>query len=45
VVVALHLEDDGGAVADIDDAGILAGPWITQGALVGSVFRWIFDDL
>src|SRR5262249_17848343 len=21
------------------------GPWITQGALVGSVRRWIFDDL
>jgi hypothetical protein len=21
------------------------GPWITQGALVGSVLRWIFDDL
>ena len=34
VVVALHLEDDGVAVADVDDAGILAralddasGPW------------------
>ncbi len=21
------------------------GPWITQGALVGSVRRWIFEDL
>src|SRR5436305_7178283 len=21
------------------------GPWITQGALVGSVRRWVFDDL
>ena len=24
VVVALHLEDDGEAVADVDDAGVLA---------------------
>jgi hypothetical protein len=31
VVVALHLEDDAIAVADIDDAGVLAGPWITRG--------------
>ena len=22
-----------------------AGPWITQGALVGSVRKWIFEDL
>ena len=26
VVVALHLEDDGIAVADVDHAGVLAGP-------------------
>ena len=26
VVVALHLEDDGVAVAEVDDAGVLAGP-------------------
>jgi hypothetical protein len=46
VVVALHLEDGGLAVADVDDAGVLAraaddasGPWS------GSFFRWIFEDL
>ena len=38
VVVALHLEDDGPAVADVDDARVLAGPWMTYGPLVGSVF-------
>ena len=26
VVVALHLEDGGVAIAEIDDAGVLAGP-------------------
>jgi hypothetical protein len=45
VVVALHLEDGGLAVADIDDAGILARPWITHGALVGSFFSHTFEDL
>jgi hypothetical protein len=45
VVVALHLEDGGVAVADVDDAGVLARPWITQGALVGSFFRWARVDL
>ena len=36
VVVALHLEDAGEPVADVDDAGVLARPLDdTQGALVG----------
>ncbi len=43
--MALHLEDGGLPVADVDDAGILARPWMTQGALVGSFFSQTFDDL
>jgi len=45
MVVALHLEHNRQTIADIDDTGILAGPWITHGALVGSVRKWIFEDL
>jgi hypothetical protein len=36
VVVALHLEDAGLAVADVDDAGVLAGPQITWGPWWGT---------
>jgi hypothetical protein len=45
VVVALHLEDHGQSVADVDDAGVLAGPWMTHGALVGRPRRWMREDL
>ena len=33
MVVALHLEDAGDAVADVDDAGVLAGPLDDPGRL------------
>ena len=43
--MAFHLEDDGLAVADIDDAGILARALDHAGPLVGSVFSHFFEDL
>ena len=45
VVVALHLEDGGLAVADIDDAGILARALDHLRALVGSFFSQTREDL
>ena len=46
VVVALDLEDDGQAVADVDDPGVLAGALTRTGCpSVGRVFRWMREDL
>ena len=45
VVVALHLEDGGLAVADVDDAGILARALDHPRRLVGSFFSQTFEDL
>ena len=39
VVVRLDLEDGAQPVADVDRAGVLAGPCTTRGPSVGSVFR------
>jgi len=33
-----HLEIGGQSFADIDHAAFSPGPWMTQGALLGSVF-------
>ena len=40
MVVRFDLEDRREAVADVDGAGVLAGPCSTCGPSVGSVFRW-----
>ena len=46
VVVALHLEDDRLAVADVDDAGVLARAAGSPAApVVGSVRSHFFEDL
>jgi hypothetical protein len=45
VVVALHLEDGGLLVADVDYPGILARPANHPGAVVGSFRRWIRELL
>ena len=44
--MALHLEDRDHAVADVDDAGVLAGALITTTLpVVGSVRSHFFEDL
>ena len=45
VVVALHLEDRGKPVADINNAGVSPGPQITAGPSVGSRLSQARDDL